>query len=179
MKLVIHKSFARAVGVCIPLFVSSVVCAESVPTAIPEIVVTADFRGAEVHSIGSSISVISTEAIERRDALHIEDILNIAPNVNFSAGASRGRFVQIRGIGERSQFKDPLDSSVALIVDGVDLSGIGLAGGLMDVQQVEVMRGPQGTRFGASALAGAINIRSNRPTDVFEGSITAGIGDYG
>ena len=179
MKLVVHKSLTRAIGVCIPLIFSSAMYAEEISSAIPEIIVTADFRGADARSIGGSISVISTEAIERREALHIEDVLNIAPNVNFSAGASRGRFIQIRGIGERSQFKDPLDSSVALIVDGVDLSGIGLAGGLMDVQQVEIMRGPQGTRFGASALAGAINIRSNRPTDVFEGAISAGVGDYG
>lgn len=179
MKPVFYKSLIHAIGVCVPLFVSSVARAEETSAAIPEIIVTADFRGADAHSIGASMSIISTEAIERRDALHIEDVLNIAPNVNFSAGASRGRFVQIRGIGERSQFKDPLDSSVALIVDGVDLSGIGLAGGLMDVQQVEIMRGPQGTRFGASALAGAINIRSNRPTDVFEGSVAAGVGNYG
>jgi len=179
MKLVFNKPLARALGACLPLLTPFAVVAQETAPPIPEIVVTADFRGADIQSFGGSISVITTDVVERRDALHIEDVLNIAPNVNFSAGASRGRFVQIRGIGERSQFKDPLDSSVALIVDGVDLSGIGLAGGLMDVQQVEVMRGPQGTRFGASALAGAINIRSNRPTDFYQGSITAGVGDYG
>lgn len=146
---------------------------------IPEIVVTADFRQSEVMNTAGSISVIQADIVERRDARHIEDILTVAPNVNFSSGASRGRFVQVRGIGERSQFKDPLDASVGLIVDGVDLSGIGLAGGLLDVQQVEVLRGPQGTRFGASALAGAINVRSNRPTEEFEGSFSVGLGDYG
>lgn len=152
---------------------------EPPPVAIPEIVVTADFRNTDLMSIGSSISIIQSDVISRRDAQHMDAILTVAPNVNFSAGASRGRFVQVRGIGERSQFKDPLDSSVGLIVDGVDLSGIGLAGGLLDVQQIEVLRGPQGTHFGASALAGAINIQSNKPSEEFEGSVHVGIGNYG
>ena len=60
---------------------------------------------------------------------------------------------QIRGIGERSQFKDPLDSSVGLIVDGINLSGLGLAGTLADIDQLELLRGPQGTTFGSSAMA--------------------------
>ncbi len=164
---------------CAALFSSAIYAASDSRKDLPTIVVTADFREADVMSIGGSISIIQSEVIERRDAQHIEDILTVAPNVNFAAGASRGRFVQIRGIGERSQFKDPLDSSVALVVDGIDLSGLGLAGSLMDVRQVEVLRGPQGTRFGASALAGAVTIQSNVPTEEFEGSLSAGFGNYG
>ena len=145
---------------------------------IETVVVTADFRESDVMTIGSSVTVISPETFMRRDARHLEDILTLAPNVNFSAGASRGRFVQIRGIGERSQFKDPVDPSVGLVIDGADLSGVGLAGSMMDARQVEVLRGPQGTRFGASALAGAINIESNKPTETFEGKVSLGVGNY-
>src|SRR5690606_11303872 len=100
------------------------------------------------------------------------------PNVNFAAGASRGRYIQVRGIGERSQFVDPINPSVGLAIDGVDLSGVGNAGTLFDVQQVEVLRGPQGTRFGASALAGMVNIISNEPTATFEGQGTLGFANY-
>lgn len=147
-------------------------------TQIETVVVTSDFRQADLMTVGSSVTVIAPNDFSRRDARHLEDVLTLAPNVNFAAGSSRGRFVQIRGIGERSQFKDPLDPSVGLIIDGADLSGVGLAGSVMDVQQVEVLRGPQGTRFGASALAGAINIQSNKPTETFEGEVSAGVGNY-
>ena len=170
--------FLAALASCAVLFSNTLYADSEMQDELPTIVVTADFRDADVMSIGGSISIIQTEVIERREAQHVEDILTVAPNVNFAAGASRGRFVQIRGIGERSQFQDPLDSSVALVIDNVDLSGLGLAGSLMDVRQVEVLRGPQGTRFGASALGGAINIQSNAPTEAFEGSLSLGIGNY-
>jgi outer membrane receptor protein involved in Fe transport len=132
---------------------------------IERIVVTSDFRDANLLDLSNSISVFSQETIERRGANHIEQILNSAPNVNFSAGASRGRFFQIRGIGERSQFIDPVNASVGLIVDGIDFTGLGLAANTLDVQQVEVFRGPQGTLYGANSLAGLINLKTNDPTD--------------
>src|SRR5690606_11894857 len=96
----------------------------------------------------------------------------------FAGGASRNRYLQIRGIGERSQFVDPINPSVGLMIDGIDLSGVGNASTLFDIEQVEVLRGPQGTNFGASALAGMVSIRSKAPTDSFEGLVNAGLGNY-
>ena len=152
--------------------------AEEVP-AIEEIVVTATFRGDELYQVPSSIGVVPAEAIARRGATHLEEILNMIPNVNFSKGASRVRFLQIRGIGERGQFREPLNSSVGLIVDGVDLSGIGTVAMLFDVEQVEVLRGPQGTRYGANALAGLVNVVTRAPTDANEGELELFAGNYG
>lgn len=146
---------------------------------LPTVTVTADFREVEALKTANSISVIDAQAISRREAKHLDQLLNTAPNVNYSAGASRGRFIQVRGIGERSQFKDPLDSSVGMIIDGIDYSGIGLASALFDVQQVEVLRGPQGTQFGSAAMAGMVNIRSNQPSEEFEGLVKLGAGNYG
>ena len=146
---------------------------------LPVVSVTADFREVEALKSATSISIIDAQTIARRDAKHIEQILNTAPNVNFSSGASRGRFPQIRGIGERSQFKDPLDSSIGMTIDGIDYSGLGLASVLFDTEQVEILRGPQGTQYGSSAMAGAINIRSNQPSAEFGGVISAGFGNYG
>jgi outer membrane receptor protein involved in Fe transport len=91
-----------------------------------------------------------------RQAEHIEDIVGIVPNLNFSSGASRGKFIQIRGIGERSLFSEPINASVALVVDEINFSGLGGLGALFDVQQVEVLSGPQSTGFGATGLAGFI-----------------------
>ena len=105
-------------------------------------------------------------------------MLNLAPNVNFASGASRGRFIQIRGIGERSQFVEPLNPSVGTLVDGIDFTGIAGAATTMDIQQIEILRGPQGTLYGANALAGLINLKSNQPTEQAEGNLEVSMGDY-
>jgi iron complex outermembrane receptor protein len=129
-------------------------------TPIEEIVVSADFRRAAVDDIAASVSVLDAQLIAEKNALHLEDILRNAPNVNLASGASRARFIQIRGIGERAQYGEPLNPSVGLLIDGVDFSGIGGAAMLYDVEQVEVLMGPQGTRYGSNALAGLINVQS-------------------
>lgn len=140
---------------------SPLVSAES----LPEIVVTADLRESTILKSASSVTVVTEQVIESRGAQHFEDIINSLPNVNFAAGSNRARYFQIRGIGERSQFVNPLNPSVGVLVDDVDFSGAGTIATMMDVAQVEVLRGPQGTRYGANALAGLINIKTNEPED--------------
>tara|TARA_B100001250_G_scaffold8968_1_gene7760 strand:+ start:568 stop:2634 length:2067 start_codon:yes stop_codon:yes gene_type:complete len=132
---------------------------------IEEIIVNADYRQSSVNDIATSVVVLDENLIQRKNAQHLEDILLSAPNVNFSSGASRARFYQIRGIGERGQFSEPLNSSVGVIIDGLDFSGIGNAAMLYDVEQVEILLGPQGTRYGSNALAGLINLQSKAPTN--------------
>ncbi len=153
--------------------------AEEEASEIEEIVVTATFRGDELDGVPASIGVVSAEEIARRGATHLEEILAAIPNLNYSKGASRARFLQIRGIGERGQFSEPLNSSVGLIVDGVDLSGIGTVATLFDVEQVEVLRGPQGTRYGANALAGLVNVVTHAATAAPEGEMELAAGNYG
>ncbi len=140
--------------------------------------VTADFRNTDVQQLPEAVTVVDSEQIEARSAEHLEQILSFAPNVNFSSGSSRGRYYQIRGIGERSQFVDPVNPSVGLLIDGIDMTGLGAAATLFDVQQVEILRGPQGTRFGANALAGMINITSAAPTQETEGYVRGKLGNY-
>lgn len=146
---------------------------------LEEIIVSAEFRLVSALELATSISVFDQEAIDNRGAVHLEQLLALAPNVNISSGASRGRFIQIRGIGERSQFVEPINPSVGLIIDGMDFTGIGGAASLLDMQQVEVLRGPQGTIFGANALAGLINMVSNGPGDEFNGRAELTAGNYG
>jgi len=131
---------------------------------IEEIVVTADYRETQLKDLAASASVIGEAQISSRNAHHIEDVLGMAANVNYATGASRARFYQIRGIGERGQFAETLISSVGLIIDDVDFSGAGTVATLFDVDQVEILRGPQGTRYGANALAGLINIKTREPS---------------
>ena len=146
---------------------------------IEEILVTAEFRDVAAMKRHGSTSVIDGTTIIRREARHLAELLNLAPNVNFSSGASRGRFIQIRGIGERSQFIEPLNPSVGILIDGIDFSGIAGAATTLDIQQLEILRGPQGTLYGANALAGLINLKSNDPTPQLEANLQAAAGDYG
>ncbi|MCH2189753.1 MAG: TonB-dependent receptor [Gammaproteobacteria bacterium] len=146
---------------------------------LEEIVVTAELLERDALSLPNSITVLDNSLITERNAQNLEDLLGLAPNVNFTTGASRGRFIQIRGIGERSEFQAPIINSVGVLVDGIDLTGIATAVTTLDIQQVEVLRGPQGTLHGANALAGLINVVSNRPTSELTGQITAGFEDYG
>lgn len=144
---------------------------------IEEVIVTGEFRETSVFQLAASVSVL----VLGQDGVsvnHLEEILGRAPNVNSSSGGSRAHFFQVRGIGERGQFSEPLNASVGLLVDGVDLSGIGTAATLSDVSQVEVFRGPQGTVFGANALAGLINVVTPDVADEFTGSVDFGLGNY-
>lgn len=145
---------------------------------LPAMVVSADFRPATALDTPVSLTTLDSETIDSRGAQHVEDILNLAPNVNVSAGASRGQFFQIRGIGERSQFTAPINPSVGLYIDGIDLSRNGAAATLFDVERVEVLRGPQGTVYGANALAGVINLQSTQPTDELDIHFETGIAEY-
>ncbi|MBU0537834.1 MAG: TonB-dependent receptor [Gammaproteobacteria bacterium] len=147
-------------------------------TNMEEMVVTSQFRDSKLLDLASTVSVFDGATISARGANNIEQLLSLAPNVNFSAGASRGRFFQIRGIGERSQFIDPVSPSVGLIIDGIDFSGLGLAASTLDIAQVEVLRGPQGTEYGASALAGLLSMTSKAPTSEFMVKVSAEVAEY-
>lgn len=147
-------------------------------TQLETIVVTADFRQLDVMEIPSAVSIINKQQINSSNSSHLESILSMSPNVNFASGSSRARFYQIRGIGERSQFIDPVNASVGLTIDSIDMTGLGGAATLFDIEQVEIFRGPQGTAFGANALAGAINIVSTQPSTERNGYIKSRTGNY-
>jgi outer membrane receptor protein involved in Fe transport len=156
--------------------------AESTPRhqerPIEEILVTGELRESPLTDSPASISVLSLVEERSGTVNHLEEVLGRVPNVTLASGGGRARFVQIRGIGERGQFAEPLNPSVGLVLDGVDLTGIGVTATLFDVEQVEVLRGPQGTLYGANALAGLINVRTNDPSSAFESRLRLDAGDY-
>ncbi len=146
---------------------------------LEEVIVTARFRDTSLLKSSGSISVVEQATLLDRGVRHLEETLNVLPNVSFSSGASRARFVQIRGVGDLEQFVDPkYFPSVGITIDDVDMNGIASSAVMMDIQQIEVLRGPQGTKFGTNALAGMINIRSNEATETFTGYAQAGMGNY-
>lgn len=166
---------------CVLIFNTTFLLAQETQTesSIDEIIVTAEFNDVGSYNLSSSISVITENDIFRRSANHLEDLLFLAPNINYSTGASRGKFYQVRGIGERSEFTEPVNYSVGVIIDGIDFTGIALGASTFDIKQIEILRGPQGTLYGANALAGLINIVGNNPTEDFYSEVSGSISEFG
>jgi len=85
--------------------------------AVEVITVHAGYRAKSLQTTASSLSILSAQDISLRNAQNLEEVIGSVANVNFSSGSQRARYYQIRGIGERSQFKEPINPSVGLIVD--------------------------------------------------------------
>ena len=145
---------------------------------IEEVIVTADYRQTDLNKEDSSIFVLDSEEIKAQPIKHFENLSYLVPNLNFAASDSRARYFQIRGIGERSGYLGTPNTSVGFLIDDIDYSGQGGIATTFDVEQIEVLNGPQGSRIGANALAGLIYIKTKDPTDEFEGTSEITYGDY-
>ncbi|HEY4366878.1 MAG TPA: TonB-dependent receptor [Steroidobacteraceae bacterium] len=145
---------------------------------LEEVVVTATLRKQPLVEVPVSITVLDATTLRDAGRQHFEDVMATVPNLNWAGGTSRPRFFQLRGIGEREQYQGAPNPSVGFLIDEIDFSGIGMPATLFDVDRVEVLRGPQGMRYGANALAGLIVMRSAAPEDEFGLSTEASIGDY-
>ena len=131
---------------------------------LEEIIVTASLREQPASDTPASITVLGQETLQSAGLQHFADVLGLVPNLNWSGGTSRPRFFQLRGVGELEQYQGAPNPSVGFLIDDIDLSGVGMAATLFDTQQVEVLRGPQGTRYGANALAGLVKIKTRDPS---------------
>ena len=146
---------------------------------VEEIIVKGDWREINVLEEDSSIVILNNHIIESQPIKHFENLSYLVPNLNFAASDSRARHFQIRGIGERSGYERTPNSAVGFLIDDIDYSGQGGIATTFDVDQIEVHRGPQGSRIGSNALAGLIYIKTKEPTEVFEGTSEVALGTYG
>ena len=167
----LKKNFLIFILSLVTLFVQS--------EMINEIVVTGDWRETSLSDAGASLALIRDELIEKKQLKHFEDVTYLVPNLNFAASDSRPRYFQIRGIGERSGYEGTPNSSVGFLIDDIDFSGQGGIASTFDIEQIEIYRGPQGSRMGANALAGMVYIKTKDPKDFFQlqGGLT--FGDFG
>ena len=140
-----------------------------------DIIVTATKRGERLQDVPAAISAIGGEELQKRGLVNIEAIATQVPGLNFGqhAGATQ---IAIRGVGSTVD-SGVTEPTVALYVDGVYLprSSMGALRGV-DVERVEVLRGPQGTLYGRNATGGAINFISRAPSREFEGAVTVSTG---
>jgi iron complex outermembrane receptor protein len=147
--------------------------------SLQEVVVTATLlRDQPVLTVPASITVLDSATLQAVGQQHFEDVIGMVPNLNWSGDTNRPRYFQIRGIGELDEYQGAPNSSVGFLIDDVDFSGIGTVGTLFDMDHIEVLRGPQGTRYGANALGGLIAMESAAPADEFAGRLELSGGDY-
>jgi outer membrane receptor protein involved in Fe transport len=125
----------------------------------------------------ASITALDRAEIQALAVQHFEELTRWVPNLNWSGEGSRARYFQLRGIGELEQYEGAPNPAVGFIIDDIDFSGIGGAATLFDTDRVEVLRGPQGTRFGANALAGLVYLQSAEPTLATSADVEATAGD--
>ncbi|MDM5272151.1 TonB-dependent receptor [Sulfurovum sp. zt1-1] len=147
-------------------------------TELDPIVVSSDFRAKKLSQTSNAVTVITEDKIYDKSSQAFMEVVGSAANVNFSAGGSKSKYIQIRGMGERGQFETPINPTVGLMIDGVDFSNATLGASLFDVKQIEILRGPQGTLFGANSLAGMVTVESNEPTEETQGHLEATVGNY-
>ena len=149
------------------------------PEGLEEIVVTADFRESRIEELPVSVTVLDREELKATTQQHFEEAIRSVPNLNLSGEGSRARYFQLRGVGELEQYDGAPNPSIGFIVDDIDFSGLGSIGTLFDIDRVEVLRGPQGTRYGANALGGLIYMRSQAPPDALSADVEATAGSDG
>lgn len=157
--------------------ISSYAAAED-PDDLAEVVVTAALRAAPETEVPASVTVLDTGVLRDAGQQSLQDVLGLVPNLNWAGDTSRPRYFQLRGIGELEQYQGAPNPSVGFLIDDIDFSGLGSAGTLYDIGQLEVLRGPQATRYGANALAGLIYLRSADPTPQLTARADLEAGDY-
>ena len=166
---------------CAAIGVSTQVSANDPDTnsQLDEIIVTATLRSTPASEVPASVTVLDQQTVRDAGRANFEDVLGLIPNLNWAGDTSLPRYFQLRGIGELQQYQGAPNPSVGFLIDDIDFSGLGTAGTLYDLDQAEVLRGPQATRYGANALAGLIYLKSAEPTDTFYSRVDLEGGDYG
>ncbi len=144
---------------------------------LDEIVVTADYRERKDIDIPSSISILNKEFIEKSSTQHFQELILSIPNLSWSGDGNRPRYFQIRGIGELEQYEGAPNPSIGFLIDDIDFSGIGSVATLFDIEQIEILRGSQGSRYGANALAGLIYMKSSEAASDFSGKFQMRVGE--
>ena len=145
------------------------------------IIVTATLRAMDVQDIPLAVTAVAPEALERQGVNDIKNLASISPSINIQSSQTetQGTSIKVRGVGTTGN-NTGLESSVGVFIDGVYQSRPGVAlGDLVDIERLEILRGPQGTLFGRNTSAGALNVSTKRPSlSEVEGFANASYGNY-
>ena len=126
------------------------------------------YGGLNENNNDTRIKVVSNDKFSLNGKNHLQDVIMSTPELNFSGGTSRPKYLQIRGLGELSQFsgEGAPHFYVGVFLDDINFTGIGGIALLDYIKQIEIFKGPQSTSFGSNAMAGAINLISVNPSPI-------------
>ncbi|MFT5450657.1 MAG: iron complex outermembrane receptor protein [Enterobacterales bacterium] len=142
------------------------------------VTVTAQKRVERLEEVPIAMTVFPAEEIDQTGIQELRELAGMIPNLTISQGTDFGAKILIRGVGSNTR-NIAFDSRVGVYLDGVYLGqGPALNQDLVDLEQVEVLRGPQGTLFGKNTVAGAINLISQKPHDELEGKVTVNLSNF-
>jgi len=145
---------------------------------LEEVLVTARKREENLQDVSVAVSVVTAKTIEDAGLVRLTDISQLVPNMTYQENISN-KFtnISLRGISSAGGLGN--DPGVGVYVDEVYVAReSGFNADLLDIQRVEVLKGPQGTLFGRNSAVGAINITTKRPSEELEGMVLADVGDY-
>lgn len=171
-------------SVVIALFTTSVCTVASAQTSnedqltIEEVVVTAERREANLQDVPISITAFSATDLEDHQVWNLGDLQSLVPNLSVHVGDANNAVVYIRGVGQIDSvaFFEP---GVGIYLDDVYLGRAqGAFLNVLDVERIEVLRGPQGTLYGRNTVGGAVKYISTAPTDEFSAEVTTTFGNY-
>ena len=147
---------------------------------LEEVVVTAQKREQRLQDVPVAVTALTAETIETSGILETADLTRASASLTYGRGPTpNSAAFRVRGIGT-NVISVGLESSVAAVIDGVAQAQPGQAlTNLLDIDQIEVLRGPQSTLFGKNASAGLLNIITKSPTEEFEGYIGTTLTDDG
>lgn len=144
---------------------------------IGEIVVTAQKRSESLQKVPLAITAVGAEALQRSGITDLQGVTAAVPNLNLGQQVGVAK-IALRGIGLES-LQPGAEGSIAFHVDGVFISrSVAALASFYDVEQVEVLRGPQGTLYGRNATGGSINLRTRNPTEELTGYAKLTVGNY-
>ncbi|GMM92482.1 TonB-dependent receptor [Qipengyuania sp. MTN3-11] len=145
------------------------------------IIVTATLRAEDVQDIPIAVTAVAPAELQRQGIQDIKTLSSVSPSFNLQSSQTetQGTSIKIRGVGTTGN-NTGLESSVGVFIDGVYQSRPGIAlGDLLDLERLEILRGPQGTLFGRNTSAGALNITTKRPNlNEVEGFANASYGNF-
>jgi len=146
---------------------------------VEDVIVTAQKTGAQaVQSTPLAITAFSARQIAEQQVTNVKDLVQYVPNLQVAQSSANAQ-IFIRGIGSTNVFAGS-DPDVTVQVDGVYLARPSSQfGDFLDVERVEVLRGPQGTLYGRNAVGGTLNVISRAPSNSFSGKAAVTVGDYG
>ncbi len=154
---------------------------DRVSRMMDEVVVTARKREEGLQSTPIAVSAFTGDSLEYRGVTKVDEIALFTPNLTFSnnpsfGGASNSASIYIRGIGQK-EFLPTTEPGVGLYVDGVYIArSVGGILDLIDIERVEVLRGPQGTLFGRNTIGGALSITTRKPDEILSARASATYG---